>query len=210
MTENDLAAMQRELADLRSRIALLEEEESAADPVTPDWKNGYYLTYYATTGFFLGMAGAVVSLLFNVVGALLLGKHPLQLIRVYLTFGMGEQALQLDLNRGEGGIILIIGCCLYVATGMLLGVLFQVVLSRLADADSFVKRMLIASILSLVVWVVNYYFLISWIQPLLFGGNWILTQIDWWVGALTHLSFGWTMALLYPLGRFEPYRVQTE
>jgi hypothetical protein len=210
MTEQDLAAIQRELAELRSRIVELEEEEVAAEPVAPDWTGGYYLTYYATTGFFLGMIAAVASLLPNVVGSLLMGQHPLQLIRVYLTFGMGEQALQLDLNRGEGGIILIIGCCLYVATGMLLGILFQVVLSRLADADTLVKRLLIASILSSVIWLVNYYFLISWIQPLLFGGNWILTLIPWWVGALTHLSFGWTMALLNPLGRFEPYRVQTE
>jgi hypothetical protein len=167
------------------------------------------LTYYATAGFFLGMLAALASLLFNVVGASLVGLHPLQLIRVYLTFGAGERALNLQLDQ-DGGLTLIIGCCLYIATGMVLGSLFQVVLTRVADAESLVKRLLIASILALAVWLVNYYLLLSWIQPLLFGGNWILTQIPWWVAALTHLVFGWTMALLYPLGRFEPYRVRTE
>jgi hypothetical protein len=60
------------------------------------------------------------------------------------------------------------------------------------------------------IWLVNYYLLLSWIQPLLFGGNWILTQIPPWVAFLTHLVFGWTMALVYPLGKFEPYHVATE
>jgi hypothetical protein len=168
------------------------------------------LTYYATTGFFLGMIGAAASLLFNIVGALLVGLHPLQLIRVYLTFGMGQRALQLQLNDGDGGMTLIIGCCLYLATGMLLGVLFQVVLSRLADDATLAKRLFIASLLGIAIWFVNYYLLLSWIQPLLFSGNWILTQIPVWVAILTHLVFAWTMAVIYPLGRFEPYRVVTE
>jgi len=210
MTEKSLAAIQDELAELRTRVAQLEAEVEQDEPPPTEWTRGYYLTYYATTGFFLGMAGAVTSLLFNVAGAALTGRHPLQLIRVYLTFGLGERALQLQLNDGDGGLTLIIGCCLYIATGMLLGVLFQVVLSRLADRDSLVKRLLIASLLGLAIWIVNYYLLLSWIQPLLFGGNWIVTQIPPTVAALTHLVFGWTMALIYPLGKFEPYRVVTE
>ena len=209
MTDRDLVGLQRELAELRVRVAQLEAETSAAEPPNREWTRGFYLTYYATAGFFLGMLGALASLLFNFVGSFLVGQHPLQLIRVYLTFGVGERALNLQLDK-DGGLTLIIGCCLYIATGMVLGSLFQVVLSRVADADDWIKRLLIASILALAVWLVNYYFLISWLQPLLFGGNWILTQIPWWVAALTHLVFGWTMALLYPLGRFEPYRVQTE
>lgn len=201
--------MQRELAELRARVAELEAEAGAAERPSREWTRGFYFTYYATAGFFLGMLGALASLLFNVVGSVASGLHPLQLIRVYLTFGIGEQALSLELNK-DGGLTLIIGCCLYIATGMVLGILFQVVLSRLATGNSIVKRLLIASILALAVWLVNYYLLLSWIQPLLFGGNWILTRIPWPVAALTHLVFGWTMALLYPLGRFEPYRVQTE
>jgi hypothetical protein len=210
MTEKDLVAVQRELADLRARVAELEEETTAAEPPSLEWTRGYYLTYYATTGFFLGMLAAVASLVFNIVGALVVGLHPLQLIRVYLTFGMGGRALDLHLHGGEGGLMLIIGCCLYIATGMLLGTLFQVVLSRFAGQAGLGQRMVLASALALTVWIVNYYLLLSWIQPLLFGGNWIVALIPWWVAALTHLVFGWTMALVYPLGTYEPYRVRMD
>jgi len=210
MTDKDLATVQKELTELRARVTQLDAEATAAEPLNIEWTRRYYLTYYATTGFFLGMIAALVSLLFNVAGSLLVGQHPLQLIRVYLTFGLGARALDLQLDKGDGGLALIIGCCLYIATGMLLGVLFQVVLSRFADKATLIKRVAIATGLALIVWVVNFYLLLSWIQPLLFGGNWIVTQIPWWVGALTHLVFGWTMALTYPLGMYETYRVRTE
>lgn len=212
MTDKDYAAVQRELAELRARVAQLETEASAAEPLNTEWTRHYYLTYYATAGFFLGMIAALASLLFNVVGSSLVGLHPLQLIRVYLTFGLGERALLLELDKGDGGLALIIGVCLYIATGMLLGVLFQVVLSRYADQASLAKRLGIATILALVLWVVNFYFLLSWIQPLLFGGHWMVDPnfLPPWVAALTHLVFGWTMALIYPWGMYEPYRVTTE
>ena len=44
----------------------------------------------------------------------------------------------------------------------------------------------------------------------MFGGNWIVDTVPVWVGALTHLVYGWTMALVYPLGLYVPYRRQTE
>jgi hypothetical protein len=210
MTDQSLVAIQRELTELKARVAELEAEAAEAEKPSSQWTRSYYLTYYATTGFFLGMIAAAMSLLFNIVGAHLVGLHPLQLIRVYLTFGLGERALQLQLNDGDGGLTLIIGCCLYLATGMVLGVPFQVVLSRLADRASLAKRLFIASLLAIAVWFANYYLLLSWIQPLLFGGNWILTQIPPWVAVLTHMVFGWAMVLLYPLGRFEPYRAGME
>lgn len=209
MSDQDLTTLRSELAELRGRIAQLEEQESAAEPSDTEWTRRYYLSYYATTGFFLGMIGAVTSLVLNIVGSLLVGQHPLQLIKVYLTFGLGEKALDPKL---DSGMVLAIGCCLYIATGMLLGVVFQVALSRFADQATLVKRLAIASGLALIVWFVNYYLLLSWIQPLLFGGNWIVDSnyLPPWVAVLTHLAFGWTMALVYPLGAYEPYRVRSE
>ena len=70
----------------------------------------------------------------------------------------------------------------------------------------------IATALALVLWVVNFYLLLSWIQPLLFGGHWMVDPqfLPPWVAALTHLVFGWTMAVIYPWGMYEPYRVLTE
>jgi len=153
------------------------------------------------------MIAAVMSLAFNIVGSLFVGQHPLQLIKVYLTFGLGERALRPEL---ESELALAIGCCLYIATGMLLGSLFQVVLSRFAEKAVLAERLMIASGLGLAVWIVNFYLVLSWLQPLLFGGNWIVRLVPWWVAALTHLVFGWTMALIYPLGKYEPYEVRTE
>lgn len=207
MSQQDPESVLHELIDLRKRMEQLEEEAAAAEPISSDWTRRYYLSYYATTGFFLGMIGALTSLVFNIVGSLLVGQHPLQLIKVYLTFGLAERALAPEL---ESGLALAIGCCLYLATGMLLGSLFQVVLSRFAEKGTLGERLLIASGLGLAVWIVNYYLLLSWLQPLLFGGSWIVRLVPWWVAALTHLVFGWTMAVVYPLGMYEPYQVRTE
>ena len=87
---------------------------------------------------------------------------------------------------------------------------FQIVLTRFTEGSSFAARFVVASVLALAVWLVNFYGMLSWLQPLLFGGNWIVTEIPWWVAAVTHLVFGWTMLIVYPLGRYVPYRVQSE
>ena len=63
------------------------------------------------------------------IGAPIAGKNPLELIRVYLTFPLGESALRLTEQPGGhyvlgDGMILAFGCCLYLFTGMLLGVPF--------------------------------------------------------------------------------------
>uniref|UniRef100_A0A7C2JYY5 Uncharacterized protein n=1 Tax=Schlesneria paludicola TaxID=360056 RepID=A0A7C2JYY5_9PLAN len=158
----------------------------------------------------------MASLLANVIGAPTAGKSPLELIRVYLTFPLGEKALQLasqqtDVYAIGDGVMLAIGCCLYLATGMVLGVPFFVALVRLTEGKSVVQRLAVATVLSLILWVVNFYGLLSWIQPALIGGNWITDPavLPPWVAAVTHLVFGWTLALMYPLGRFQPYQQPT-
>jgi len=204
------AEIQRRLAELRDEIGQLEAElTSSASASEPQWQaTNYYTAYYATTGFLLGGVAAMSSLLVNVVGALMFGKQPLELIRVYLTFPMGEQAL--DFSAVDNGLTLAIGCCLYIATGMLYGILFQIVLTRFAANSSFGMKFVIVSLLAIAVWLVNFYGILSWLQPLLFGGRWIVEQIPWWVAAITHLVFGWTMLIVYPLGRYTPYRLETE
>ena len=211
---SDSAAKKARLAELQAEAARLEAEveaEAFADSVR-DWaKRGYYLTYYATAGFFLGMVGALVSLVFNIAGAAIAGKDPLQLIRVYLTFGLGGKALDPGFDNG---LALAMGCVLYIATGMLLGIIFQVVLSRYAAGAGLLGRLAWATALAVAIWLANFYGLLSWIQPLLFGGNWITSTdpvyLPWWVALATHLVFGWTMAVIYPWGEFHPYRLQTE
>lgn len=211
---DDVAAKQKRLAELQAEAARLEAEveaEAFAEGVR-DWaKRGYYLTYYATAGFFLGMVAALTSLMFNIVGATVAGKDPLQLIRVYLTFGLGGKALD---PAFDDGLALAMGCVLYIATGMLLGIVFHVILSRYAPTVGLGGRLVWASAIAIAVWLLNFYAVLSWLQPLLFGGNWITSTdpvyLPWWVALATHLVFGWTMALVYPWGVYQPYRLQTE
>lgn len=204
----DLEAKRRELQELRDRVQKLEAELSDAES-TGGWQaTGYYTAYYATTGFMLGIFGAAASLLFNVVGSLLVGQHPLELIRVYLTFPLGDKALETDT-----GLALAIGCCLYLATGMLLGIPFYLALTRFSAGSTFAGRLVLATVLAIAVWLINYYGVLSWLQPLLVDmsqENLIVNRVPPWVAALTHLVFGWTMVLVYPLGLYVPYRQQVE
>lgn len=89
---------------------------------------------------------------------------------------------------------------------MLLGIPFQLLLTRWLPTAPFRVRFAAVSVLALLIWLVNFYGILSWLQPLLFGGAWIVQEIPWWVAALTHLVFGWTMLLVQPLESFVPYR----
>ncbi len=194
---------QRELSQLSDRVEQLEAELAAAE-VAPFQPHGYYAAYYATTGFMLGIFGAMSSLLLNIVGSALIGQHPLELIRVYLTFPLGDRALELD-----SGLALAIGCCLYLGTGMLLGIPIYLALTKWGASGGFVKRMMIASIAAIIIWVIMYYGVLSWLQPALVRmspENYIIHRVPPWVALLTHLVFGWTMVLVYPLGDFVAYR----
>jgi len=199
----DIEAKKKELDQLRRQTRQLEAELVEATPVATFQPSGYYATYYATVGFMLGLFGAMSSLLLNVVGSVLAGKHPLELIRVYLTFPLGDQALEM-----ESGLALAVGCCLYFGTGMLLGIPMYMALARWADRGSLLKRLVVASVVSLAIWLVNYYGILSWLQPLLVEDmspeHYIVKLVPWQVAALTHLVFGWTLAVLYPLGRLTP------
>jgi hypothetical protein len=194
----DRVAKVRELEELRARVQALESELAAeAHPAEPWPPRHFYTTYYVLGGFVLGMFGAATSLLFNIVGSLIVHQHPLRLIRVYLTFPLGAAGLEVD-----DGLTLAIGCCLYLFTGMALGIPFHLVLSRWFDRSPFGTRMAVASLMALVLWVINFYGILSWLQPALFGGDWIVRETPWWVAALTHLVFGWTMVLVQPMGQF--------
>lgn len=203
---------QQELADLQRRVQQL-EREVAVERTPPQWQaKGFYGAYYATTGFMLGMFGAAASLLFNIIGSLIIGQDPLELVRVYLTFPLGDRALELD-SLGSG-ISLAVGCCLYLGTGMLLGIPFQLVLARMGANASFVAKFIVVTALAIAVWLVNYYGILSWLQPAVVPDmspeNLIVNRVPPWVAASTHLVFGWTMLLVSPLGLYAPYRRETE
>lgn len=208
MTDQASSEKLAELEELRARVAELEQEVESSQ-IDERWRTGTYWTYYATTGFFLGTLAAFASLLFNVLGSVAVGQHPLTLIMVYLTFGLGESALNTN-AMDNGPLAITIGCCLYVGTGMLLGIPFQMVFNFFGFGKGLVWRLIVGSGLALGIWIVNYYLVLAWLQPMLFGGNWIVEKVPVLVAAFTHLIFGWTMAVVYPLGQYEPYHVRND
>ncbi|RIK85342.1 MAG: hypothetical protein DCC67_04105 [Planctomycetota bacterium] len=200
-----------ELADLQARVAQLEEQINAEAARAAFRPKGFYTGYYATTGFMLGIFGAVASLMFNVVGATLTGRHPLELIRAYLTFPLGDKVFELPPE--QNGLMLAIGCCLYLGTGMLLGIPLYLALVRWGDGRSLAVKFVIATIVAAAIWLVNFYGILSWLQPRVVAmstENLIVNRVPWWVAAATHLVFAWTMVLVYPLGEFRPYQRVTE
>ena len=216
--QSNLEQKQRELLALKAQVAAL-ESDLADHQIPPDWSPvKFYSAYYATVGFVLGGFAAMVSLLFNVIGSTVAGKHSLEIIRVYLTFPLGARALPLVTQNADSafvisdGTILALGCCLYIGTGMVLGSLFHCVISRFAENRSLAVRLMWGSALGAVVWFVNYDLILSWLQPAMFGGDWITNNeyLPWWVALATHLVFGWAMAVMAPFGAYVPYRRPTE
>ena len=199
-------ALRQELESLRARVQDLETQLAESEPADAPPRS--YWTYDVAAGCILGMFGAATSLLLNIVGSLLTGQDALELIRVYLTFPLAEQSFALKSNAN---LVLAIGCCLYLGTGMFLGVPIHLALRRVAQrGGGRLPQFAAATLLGLGLWLVNYYAILSWLQPLLFGGNWIVDRIPWWVGALTHLVFAWTIWLAGPLGAFRPYEPRSE
>lgn len=189
--DEELAALEARLATLRA--GLIEPAGAAW------WPERFYLAYHVVVGAILGLFAAGASLLFNVVGALVVGKHPLQLIKVYLTFPLRERALS-----SEDGFALSTGVLLYLATGMALGAALHVVGQRFFPTAPLKRRLMLATVAGLGLWLIGFYGVLSWLQPLLFGGRWIVDDIPLLVAATTHLVFTWSLTLLAFLGRFEP------
>jgi hypothetical protein len=181
----------------REAIQRLESEElpGGADAWPP---KGFYLVWHLVVGITLGGLGALVSLAFNVIGAPLFGQPSMQLIRVYLTFPMGERALV-----AEEGLVLSVGAGLYLATGAILGIAFHLFLRNYRKGGP-ARLFLISTATGLAVWIVNFYLILSWLQPALLGGRWIVDQIPIWVAVLTHLAFAWTIWAGEVWGRVEP------
>lgn len=100
-------------------------------PLRPWTEPGYSPAQFAKAGILLGSLAGCTSLIVNVIGSVLWSEftgeaqHPLRLIQVYLTFPLGESALTLD-----SGALLALGCLLYLGTGMLYGMLFELMMSR--------------------------------------------------------------------------------
>ncbi len=188
-----LAELQGEAAEI---LRLMEQSKNKPKPEWPP--KSFYWGYHVLTGLLLGSFGAFISLALNMIGSAILGLDTLHLIRIYLTFPMGDAAFQAD-----SSLTLLFGVTLYIATGAVYGIIFEAIMWKYFSTSPKRKRFLVATALGLGIWIVNFYCILSWLQPMLFGGTWIISMIPAWVAGVTHLAFAWTMLLIGEFGHFE-------
>jgi len=183
------------------RAAIIDLEAQLREPVTHSWPPvGFYLTFYIVAGATIGILGSVTSFAFNVLGSLLVKQDPLLVLRVYGTVFLGAKALTTDdLN------FFMLVAVVHFSVGASAGAVFQVLISRFVP-DRPGLQIVLGGVYGLLMWIVNFYLIITWLQPRLVGQAYVLELMPVWIAALTHLIYGLTLGVLQPLGRFVPYR----
>lgn len=191
-----LAEIERRRAD----IAALEAQLGEPPPAHTWPPAGFYLTFYVVSGLIIGILGSLTSFLFNVAGSLLIKQDPLLFLRVYGTVFLGAKALNTDdLN------FFMLVAVVHFSVGASAGAVYHVLVNWLVP-DRPVLHIVLGASYGLLMWVVNFYLVIAWLQPAVFGEMLVLKLMPMWVAASTHLIYGLTLGLLQPLGRFIPYR----
>ena len=149
--------------------------------VAPKIHEEWSVVYRGTVGALAGFLGSVTSLVANVLGAWALGIETLMLLRVYATIFEGADALQLE-NPA------------FIVVGGMFGVVFVTLTSRLPQIRKLVHYATAGLVFGLLLWIGNFYLILSWLQPLVSGDAYIVENIPWWVAALTHICYGLTLA----------------
>lgn len=189
----------------RHRAAISElETELAPDPIGAAWPpSGFYLTFYVVAGTIIGIIGSLTSFLFNVAGSLFVNQDPLYILRVYGTVFLGASALTTaDLN------FFMLVAIVHFSVGAVAGAVFHVLVNVFVP-DRPATQIGLGALYGLLMWIVNFYFILTWLQPRLVGQPYVLELMPVWVAAATHLVYGLTLGVLQPLGRFVPYRPVT-
>jgi len=192
-----------EIEQHRIRIVQLEAELAALGaPTTSTWPpTGFYLTYYVVAGAILGILGSLTSFLFNVFGSLIIDQDPYYFLRVYGTVFLGQKALETaDLN------FFMLVAVVHFSVGAAAGAVFHVWINRYGPQGA-TQQIVAGAVYGLLMWIVNFYLVLLWLEPALVGQAFVLQLMPAWVAALTHVVFGLTLGVLQPLGRFVPYRV---
>ena len=160
-------------------------KEEAAPKIHEEWS----LVYLGTVGALAGFLGSVTSLVANVLGAWALGIERLMLLRVYATIFEGSDALQLE-NTSFVAVVLLI----HIIVGAMFGVVFVTLTSHLPQSRQLAHYAAAGLGFGLLLWIGNFYLVLSWLQPLISGDAYIVENIPWWVAALTHSCYGLTLA----------------
>lgn len=203
----DVSRLEDEVKQQRQALEELEQKLSkiSGKPEKPWYKSGFYTSYYVISGLILGALAAWVALGFNVIGAWIAFGDPFRLLRVYATFFGGPAIL----GGTQDGIAILLALILHSATGAVVGAPIHVVFSRFVVGLSLQKRILAGIALGLLMWVINFYGILSWLQPMVSGGRYIIDEIPIAVAILTHICFALTMLMLQPYWSFDSQRVQS-
>lgn len=188
-----------ELEQHRAAIARL-EGELAGDEKALSWPPaGFYLTYYVVAGATIGILASLTSFACHVIGSLINHQDPLLFLRVYGTLFLGPTALTTDdLN------FFMLVAVVHFSVGATAGAVFLVLSNRYLP-ERMSLLLVFGALYGLLMWIVNFY-VISRLQPLLWGQSFVLDLMPAWVAAGTHIVYGLTLGILQPLGRFVPYR----
>ena len=202
--------LRREVGEQRARLKALEQDLARAERDARDrewFPKGFYAAYYILAGLVLGVIASWVTLGLNVVGAYLLREDPLKLLRVYSTILGGESTAE-----GSEAVVMMFALGIHTVVGAVCGAPIHVVYSRYFQGGSLVQRAITGVVLGLIMWLVNFYGILYWFQPLILGDStsFIVESIEPWVAALTHVAFSGTVLLLQPFALFNATEHQSE
>lgn len=194
--EAEIASHRRSIAELEAQIDTGSSEKVAAPWPPP----GFYLTFYVVVGTILGVLGSLASFLFNVFGSLIVNQDPYRILRVYGTVFLGQDALTTD-NLNFFMLVAIV----HFSVGAMAGAVFHVALNRYYPNASGMQQIGLGALYGLLMWFVNFYLVLWWLEPALVGRAYVLELMPVWVAVLTHIIYGVTLGALQPLGQFSPY-----
>lgn len=198
--ERSIREIENAIEQHRQAISRLEQELARDQTSVAVWPPpGFYATYYLVAGLMLGTMGAINSFLFNLVGSFVVNQDPMLLLRVLGTFFIGESAL-----TTHDMTFLMLVMLTHLSVGAVAGAIFHLVLNLLWPRLSGLGLLLVSAGFGVLLWVVTFYGVIAWLQPMLVGQAYILQMMPVWVALLTHVVYGMTLGLLQPMGRFVP------
>lgn len=166
---------------------------------------GFYTTFYIVAGLAFGIVGGVTSFLFNLLGSMTVSQDPVLILRVFGTLFLGKEALTTDNFN-----FLVLVLMVHFSVAALGGALFHVVVSRYLGERGLMFKILLGGTFGAALWLVNFYGIIVWLQPAIWGQAFILKMMPFWVAALTHIVYGLTIGALQPTGQFVAYRPATQ